>query len=61
MNNLEMWLLSIPRETVIEHISRNGCPSCPAQDYCKSSALRCCKQILAAWEKEGAESAKNKN
>jgi len=52
MNNLQKWLLSLPPEAVINHICAKGCPWCPAVEYCKTSTLRCCKEVLAAWAKE---------
>ena len=49
---LDKWLLSIPAETMIEQIIKQGCPDCPARDYCEASSLRCCKEVLYAWAAE---------
>lgn len=54
MTNLEKWLLSLDKGKIIDEICKRGCPWCPAIEYCKTSPLRCCKEVLAAWEKEEA-------
>lgn len=54
MTKLAQWLISIPKETVIEEICKRGCPWCPAVEYCEESPLDCCKEILNAWAEEEA-------
>lgn len=53
MTKLEEWLLSLEKKDVIEEICSRGCPWCPAVEYCGTSPLHCCKEVLGAWaEKE---------
>lgn len=54
MTNREKWVLSLEEKTLIEEICSRGCPWCPAVEYCKTSPLRCCKEVLAVWMKEEA-------
>ena len=55
MTNLEKWLLSLDKKKIIDEICKRGCPWCLAIEYCETSPLRCCKEVLAAWEKEEAK------
>ena len=54
MSNLEKWLISIELEKVIKDIQKRACPECPAEEYCKSSPLNSCTEVLKAWAKEEA-------
>ena len=52
MSNLEKWLISIELEKVIKDIQKRACPECPAEEYCKSSPLNSCTEVLKAWAKD---------
>ena len=54
MSNLEKWLISVELEKVIKDIQKRACPECPAEEYCKSSPLNSCTEVLKAWAKEEA-------